>query len=232
MPFATTPVAGFGEVPSIEQERLEDCGPSCVGLVLRLTGHTDAASITPQDLRSASQRAGGRSYRPAFTDANPLFRGGGTSAGGALAGRGMGDAMRAAIQAGAGGTRFVQRLDDSGTYYENIANTLKDVYGYGAASGDQATDIKTLLRGASFANPYIVNVEWEGGGAHWVVCCGFKRHRFSRSVFCFSDPYYGAFSLAIPTDRSGGSVQPSYVVPVTHRGGNRGHLSGYVVNVV
>ncbi len=226
MPFSTTQVAGFGEVPSIEQERLADCAPSCVGLVLRMTGYQDADSITPQDLRSASQRAGGRSYRPAVGDVVQRNRGGG-----ALAGQGMGDAMRAAIQAGAG-ARFVQRLDDAGTYSDNIASMLKDGYGFGSANGSVSADIKGLLRGASFANPYIVNVVWEGGGAHWVVCCGFKRNRFSRSVFCFSDPYYGAFSLAIPTDRSGGSVQPSYVVPSTHRGGSRGHLSGWVINVV
>ena len=128
--------------------------------------------------------------------------------------------------------RLAQRLDDAGTYSDNIASTLKDVYGYGAANGSVARDIKDLLRGATFAKPYIVNVVWEGGGAHWVVCCGFKRNRFSRSVFCFSDPYYGAFSLAIPTDRSGGSVQPSYQVPSIYRGGARGHLSGWVINVV
>lgn len=225
--FSTTQVSGFGTVPSIAQQKGQDCGPSCVGLVLRMTGYQDADSITPQDLRTASQQAGGRGYRPAVGDVVQRNRGGG-----ALAGQGMGDAMRAAIQAGEGGSRFVQQLDDSGTYYENLASMLKDKYGYSSANGYVARDIKDLLRGASFANPYIVNVVWELGGAHWVVCCGFTRHRFSRSVFCFSDPSYGAFSLAIPTDRSGGSVQPSYVVPNAPQGTGRGHLSGWVISVV
>jgi hypothetical protein len=115
-----------------------------------------------------------------------------------------------------------------GTYADNLAATLREQFGYANAKYQQG-DIKTLLhKESSTTKPFIVHVHWENGGGHWIVGCGFKKHYFGRSEFCFSDPFYGAKALTIPSETTGGTKQPAYRPDPSARG----HLSGWYVNVL
>jgi hypothetical protein len=142
-------------VPAIHQEKLEDCGPSCIDLVLRMTRYHGADDILPSALRAASQDSSGFAYRPSPQDVirNP------SSANSNLA----------LIVSGS-----IARDQGTGTYGNNLAAMLREKYGFRHAASRQDNAIKTILRDASFTNPIIVNVAWEGGGGHWIVCCGHK----------------------------------------------------------
>lgn len=205
---------GSKNVPRIDQEKETDCGPACVGLVLRMTGYKDADSYTPDVLRGASQASSGRGYRPSARDAV----GSGVSA--------LQTNLAACMQ------EFAQHrglaYDDNGTYSDNIESTLRDKYGFKKAKSDMDAGIKQSIRGATLAKPMIVNVVWENNaGAHWVVACGYDSAMFGHGSYLFSDPYYGAGWLQIPRENVGGNKQPSYR-PTAQA---RGHLSGWYISV-
>ncbi|MGA3402461.1 MAG: hypothetical protein ABSC95_24895 [Acetobacteraceae bacterium] len=206
--FTTVNVGGV-KVPAIRQEKLEDCGPSCIGLVLRMTKYAGADGILPSALRSASQASSGFYYRPAPSDVV----------------RGTSTALNnlALIMSGS-----IAKDRDTGTYGNNIAATLREQYGFGKAKSQESTAIKEILRGATFANPYIVNVAWEGGGGHWIVACGHKGVFIGHGSYLFSDPYYGVGWITIPRETTGGGMkQPSYEPAA----GARGHFSGWYISL-
>lgn len=63
------------DIPVINQERKEDCGPSCIGLILGMMGHAAASSVTAAYLRALSQDPAtqGAAYRPAPEDAGVII---------------------------------------------------------------------------------------------------------------------------------------------------------------
>jgi hypothetical protein len=212
----TTLTVGGTNVPAINQEKISDCAPSCVGLVLRMTKYKNADSITPAMLRAASQKSSGRHYRPAVEDvvgnvSSPL----------AMLGQ--------IIKADTDQWRVKQGLDNpgDGTWSENIAATLRQQYNFAKAADQHGADLKSILRGATLANPYIVHVQWENGGGHWIACCGHTGAVFGHGSYLFSDPAYGAGWLEIPRADVGGTKQPTYIPAA----GARGHLSGWYVSL-
>ena len=189
----TTLTVGGTKVPAINQEKLEDCGPSCIGLVLRMTKYKNADAIPSAWLRAASQASSGLSYSPAAADV------------GGVKGAPQPLAAPAQIMNGS-----VQKDRSTGTYGNNLAATLSEQYGYASAASKSSAAIKDLLRGAALAKPFIVNVVWENGGGHWVVCCGHKGAFIGHGSYLFSDPYFGVGWIEIPRETvNGGIKQPS-----------------------
>lgn len=180
-------VPGFGRVPGVQQTEKDDCGPECIGIVLRLLrGH--------QGVHDRHQLHNYCGYTPP-----PPPRPGQVYTGST---RGQGLAMEAVK--------------------DGCVNA-----GLNSAKYDYTSDMHALLQYASFRNPYILNVQWELGGAHYIVCCGYRRSSKGEPEYCFSDPYYGVLAMPIPNKPTGGSVQPSYVVPTSRRGGERGFINKY-----
>lgn len=201
---------GSVKVPVINQEKDEDCGPSCIGLVLRLVGHLKGMQATPTTLRANSQSVGDLGYRPSARDAGATIT--------------AGQSLLAAVM-----KNSLPNQEDShtGTGAKNLANVLKTKYGFVKANASWATEIKSTLRSASFNNPVIVLCSWEGGGGHFAVVCGYNSKLFGRGAYLITDPYYGAGWLELPRDDNGGIKQPSYM-PAQNA---RGHLNGWRVTV-
>ena len=61
------------------------------------------------------------------------------------------------------------------------ANGLKVSTNFTSADG-----LKNILGHASANRPVVVNVSWNSGGAHQIVCAG-----KSKSLYIFLDPWYG-----------------------------------------
>lgn len=129
----------------------------------------------------------------------------------------------------------------TGTEYDIHRYSGRDMYqlakgcsqaGFPNARREERPDMRALLKTASFANPFIIGVQWTGGGKHAIVCCGYKSGGvFGTDKYCFSDPTYGVLAMDIPKVKSGGSVQPSYVVPTSRLTAlNLGAASGFIVN--
>ena len=201
--FMTITVDGM-KVPGIQQEKLEDCGPSCVGLVLRMARYDGADTITPANLRAASQLSVG-GYRPAVDD---------------VVQEAPSPAMHAlaAIMKGAIGGR------GTGTYAVGLVAMLQDQYGYKKA---QLRNLNSALgfgdlSTPTLAKPVIAHVAWEGGGGHWSVVCGYRA-----GMLLYSDPYYGVGWLNFQVETVGGIKQPKYVPQI----GARGHFSGTVISI-
>jgi hypothetical protein len=211
--FTTMPVDGK-DMPAILQERDSDCGPTCVGLVLRLTNHPEALAMTPAALRAASQeRAGTGYYRPTAKDA--------------VGGRGYrptpGTHALARIM-----TNSVREKGWEGTYPENLVKMLKYRFRFEHAWYYTTPELKHWLRHATFQHPIIVEVAWESGGSHFFVACGYRKIGSAGGHYAVTDPIFGVgeIRLEMEDDPGGGCRQPVYA-PAPEA---RGHLTGRFVS--
>lgn len=176
----TTVQVGNLAVPTINQQKREECGGCCVGLVLRMTGSANANAISPQMLRTESQNH--KAYyrpHPAEVIVGPRPDG-------------LGDVMRA-----------IRSLNTQGrTYFglssANIVRMLERAYGQLHAKFRRTKDslaILTVLEATSVERPLIVAVDWDTERRHFVVACGY------RFITCdevlFSDPIFGAGWLKV-----------------------------------
>jgi hypothetical protein len=169
----------------IQQNRISDCGPSCISIILHTLGH--AQKNTPiADIRQMSAKYPGH-YRPARNDIRmgPAMANGSPLA--ALASLAY-DAVR--------GYRDSEHYD--GTYSGNLAEVLKNDFGYNNARCDDygtGRGVKDVLKRG---RPVIVLINWVGGGGHFIVGgLGRDWHIVGNSEYCFSDPYYGLVSQPI-----------------------------------
>jgi len=195
---------------TVQQNKLSDCGPSCISIILKTIGHADAG--TPiADIRQMSAKYDGH-YRPARDD---IAIGPAMAKGSPLAG--LASLAYDAVK----GYKTAQHYD--GTYPGNLAEVLKNDFGLPNAKCVNAGPDRGVKDQLKKGNPLIVQVLWVGGGGHFIVGgLGRNWHLRRASEYCFSDPYYGLVSHKI-MDAERLEYYP--------RSGVVGKFSGWVVTI-
>jgi len=140
------------------QSKTDECGEACAGMVIatKKSRYVDLAT-----LRTVSQSHGGLYYRPGAKDA------------GAPVGDSRYAAMATLLRKGA--------APDVGTGLGNLVEVLQE---YGVTSvehrGGAALKVKAAAKAGQMA---IAQVEWGGGGSHFIVV-----HGQAGDKYCILDP--------------------------------------------
>lgn len=196
---------------TVQQDKLSDCGPSCISLLLHEIGHAQKGA-TIAEIRQMSAQYPGH-YRP---DRDNIRIGPAMASGSPLA------ALASLAYEAVGGYDPDEHYD--GTFSGNLAQVLKNDFGIAKAKTvdvGQGRQVKDLLKAAG--QPVIVHIRWSNGGGHFILGgLARDRHIIGKSEYCFSDPYYGLVSPTIG-DKARNEYHP--------RNGVVGTFTGWVVTI-
>jgi len=198
-------------VPCVRQAKGAECGPCCVGLILRLIKHDGADAITPAMLRAESQRYA-RGYRPYPGDVIP---GPTPDELGATMGKlkeGMNDLRPLATPDEKARLGWPAPGEDTQFFGSSLANLEQMLNGYGCQDTTLhwVPSLMPLLGLTSIARPLIVAIRWRPNGRHFVVVCGHRQLRRPRRLatdnpmideYLFSDPAYGVGWLTVTSNQ-------------------------------